>query len=137
MVKGLVNRAFIPVAVISATTATLTLALHFGVTKLGFSLKKLMPDIARFNSIGKMKNMAREGPLAALQAASMLILFSAAIYSIARRNAQLFFALPFTGLETGLITVGGIHQGRSLEGCGPVSFVRFRRPVASKASLHE
>jgi len=106
IVEEFIRRAFVPVAVISATTTALTFALHFGVTKLGFSLKKLIPDIARFNSFGKMKNMAREGPLAALQAASMLVLFSAAIYSITRRNASLFFALPFTSLETGLISVG-------------------------------
>jgi len=106
VVQELVRRAFIPVAVISGTTAVLALTLHLGVTKLGFSLKKLMPDINRFNSLGKMKNMLHEGPMAAVQAASMLVLFSAAIYSITRRNASLFFALPFTSLETGLITVG-------------------------------
>jgi flagellar biosynthetic protein FlhB len=106
VVEALVTRAFIPVGVISVTTAGLTLALHLGVTKLGFSLKKLIPDIKRFNSLGKIKNMAHEGPMAALQAASMLIIFSGAIYSITRRNASLFFALPFTSLETGLITVG-------------------------------
>lgn len=106
VVEALVRRAFLPVGVISATTAILSLALHFTVTKLGFSLKKLIPDIKRFNSLGKIKNMAHEGPVAVLQAAAMLVIFSAAIYSIVRRNASLFFALPFTSLETGLITVG-------------------------------
>lgn len=106
ILNELINRAFVPVAIIGGLTATTTMALHLMVTRLGFSLKKMMPDITRFNSIGKIKNMARQGPMAVLQAAAMLILFTAAIVSLGRQNAELFFALPFTSLDVGILRVG-------------------------------
>jgi len=36
----------------------------------------------------------------------MLVLFSMAIYSIAKQNADLLLVLPFTNLDTGLLKVG-------------------------------
>lgn len=106
ILNELIHRAFIPVGMIGALTAVTTMALHLGVTRLGFSLKKLMPDFSRFNSIGKIKNMARQGPTAVLQASVMLVLFAVAITSLARQNAESFLALPFTSLDVGLVRVG-------------------------------
>jgi len=106
ILNELIHRAFIPIAIIGGFTATATMALHLGVTRLGFSLKKLMPDITRFNSIGKIKSMAHQGPVSMVQAAVMLVLFAAAIASLARQNAELFFALPFTNLDVGIMRVG-------------------------------
>ena len=101
-----VKRAFVPLSVIGALTITATSSVHLAVTKLGFSLKKLTPDISRLNPVGKIRNMAFQGPAALLQASAMLVLFSAAIYSIAKQNADLLFTLPFTSLDTGLLKVG-------------------------------
>jgi flagellar biosynthetic protein FlhB len=44
--------------------------------------------------------------MATLQASAMLILFSLAIISIARQNADLLLTLPFMSLDTGLLKVG-------------------------------
>jgi flagellar biosynthetic protein FlhB len=44
--------------------------------------------------------------MATLQASVMLILFSLAIVSIARQNADLLLTLPFMSLDTGLLKVG-------------------------------
>jgi len=41
-----------------------------------------------------------------MQASAMLVLFSMAIYSIAKQNADLLLVLPFTNLDTGLLKVG-------------------------------
>jgi flagellar biosynthesis protein FlhB len=101
-----VKRAFIPLSVIGAITITATLSVHLAVTKLGFSFKKLAPDIGRLNPMGKIRSMAFQGPAAVMQASAMLVLFSMAIYSIAKQNADLLLALPFTNLDTGLLKVG-------------------------------
>ena len=55
---------------------------------------------------GKIKQMARQGPSAVLQAALMLVVFGATIYLIAKQNAELFLSLPFASLEVGLQKVG-------------------------------
>ena len=102
----LLQRAFIPLSIIGGLTVLLTLSVHLFITKLGFSLQKLTPDFSRFNPISKIKSMAFQGPMALLQASAMLVLFSMAILSIARQNADLFLTLPFMSLDTGLLKVG-------------------------------
>ena len=106
IVRELLRRAFIPVAVIGGATALATLSSHLMITRLGFSLKKLTPDITRFNPANKVKGMFRQGPGAVLQASVMLVLFGAAILSVARQNAALIFTLPFTSLDVGIGKVG-------------------------------
>ena len=102
----LLQRAFLPLSIIGGLTVLLTLSAHLLVTKLGFSFKKLAPDFTRFSPLGKLKNMAFQGPMAFLQASAMLVLFALAIVSIARQNADLFLTLPFMSLNTGLLKVG-------------------------------
>jgi flagellar biosynthesis protein FlhB len=104
--SSLLQRAFIPLSVIGGLTVVLTLSVHLFVTKLGFSLQKLTPDFSRFSPVAKLKNMAFQGPMALVQASAMLVLFSLAILSIARANADLLLTLPFMSLDSGLLKVG-------------------------------
>ncbi len=102
----LLQRAFMPLSIIGALTVVLTLSVHLLVTRFGFSLKKFTPDFGHFNPVSKIKNMAFQGPMALLQASTMLVLFSLVIYTVARQNADLLLTLPFTSLDTGLLKVG-------------------------------
>jgi flagellar biosynthetic protein FlhB len=104
--SSLLQRTFMPLSVIGGLTVIFTLSVHLYVTKFGFSLKKFTPDFGRFNPAGKIKNIAFQGPMATLQASAMLVLFSLAIISIARQNADLLLTLPFMSLDTGLLKVG-------------------------------
>jgi len=104
--SNLLQRAFIHLLVIGGLTILLTLSVHLAVTKLGFSFKKFTPDFGRFNPVGKINGMAFKGPMAVVQASAMLVLFSMAIISIARQNADLLLTLPFMSLDTGLLKVG-------------------------------
>jgi flagellar biosynthetic protein FlhB len=102
----LIQKAFVPLSLLGFLTGMSTLVLHLGITKFGFSFKKLIPDFTRFNPANKIKQMATQGPGALLQASVMLVVFGATIYVIARQNAEKFLALPFASLEVGLQTVG-------------------------------
>lgn len=106
IVTALLTAAFKPVAVVALSALAASLGTHLAITGLGFSLEKLTPDFTRFNPISKIKNLAQEGPVSALQAAAMLIVFSAAIIAVVRQNAELFFTLPYTSLELGLTKIG-------------------------------
>ena len=104
---ALLQRAFVPLSVLAALTVAITLGLHLAITKMGFSLKKMTPDFTRFNPVTKIRQLARQGPAASVQAAVMLVLFGSTIYVIARRNAEIFLALPFASLDSGLQKVAG------------------------------
>jgi flagellar biosynthesis protein FlhB len=99
---ALLNRAFVPLSILAGLTTITTIAVNLAVTKMGFSLKKLIPDLSRLNPAAKIRNMATQGPAAVGQAAAMLVLFSGTIYLIAKQNAELFLALPFANLDVGL-----------------------------------
>jgi flagellar biosynthetic protein FlhB len=103
---ALLQRAFVPLSVLAGLTAVTTFGLHLAVTQMGLSLQKLTPDITRLNPVNKIKQMARQGPSALVQAALMLVVFGSTIYLIAKQNADIFLALPFTNLNLGLQKVG-------------------------------
>ncbi len=106
IVGALLQRAIVPLSVLAGLTAATTLSLHLAITRMGLSLNKLAPDFTRLNPASKIKQIARQGPSALMQAALMLIVFGSTIYLIGKQNAELFLALPFTGLDIGLQKVG-------------------------------
>jgi flagellar biosynthetic protein FlhB len=116
--ETLLNRAFVPLSILAGLTIVTTIGINFAVTKMGFSLKKLMPDLSRLNPAPKIKNMATQGPAAVGQAVAMLILFSATIYFIAKQNAEVFLALPFASLDIGLQKVAGAIKDLLWKGAG-------------------
>jgi flagellar biosynthetic protein FlhB len=102
----LLRQAMVPLAMICGLTSVCTLALHLSMTRMAFSLKKFAPDLSRLSPAGKFRNTFRQGPAALMQASFMLVLFTAAIVSIARQNSDIFLALPFASLDVGLSKFG-------------------------------
>jgi len=105
--RALVDRAFLPLAGLACAAAGSSLAVHLSVTRLGFSFKKFQPDFNRFNPVAKIQQVASQAPASLLQAAAMLVVFSATIFYIAQENAGLFLALPFASLNVGLARIAG------------------------------
>jgi len=105
--ETLLNRAFVPLSILAGLTTVTTIAVNLAVTKMGFSLKKLIPDLSRLNPASKIRNMATQGLPAVGQAAAMLVLFSGTIYLIAKQNSEIFLSLPFASLDVGLERVAG------------------------------
>jgi flagellar biosynthetic protein FlhB len=103
----LVQKVFVPLAVVGGLTGVTTLALQLALTKMGFSLKKLTLDFTRFNPVPKIKGIFTQAPLNVLQTASMLVVFGYTIYLIGKQNAEIFLALPFASLDIGLQKIGG------------------------------
>src|SRR5215475_3848325 len=60
----LIQKAFVPLAMVGGLTGLGTLMLHFSITRFGFSLKKLTPDFTRFNPVPKIQQMVAQAPAA-------------------------------------------------------------------------
>ena len=103
--SGLLSRIFVPLAIAATMSAVATLAVHLAITRLGFSLSKFTPNFNRLNPVTKFKQIATQGPIGALQALVMLVVFGFTAYSLARHNAEIFLAIPFATLDTGLALV--------------------------------
>lgn len=106
LAHAFIQRVFLPLAGVAAAALLAPFAIHLGVTGLGFSLKRFQPDFSRFNPVNKIRQMATQAPVSALQAVGMLAVFVGTIYAIARENAGIFLALPFASLQVGLSKIG-------------------------------
>ncbi len=78
-----------------------TFGMQMIATRMGFSLKKLQPEIKRLNPLAKLRELPRQNLPALLKAVVMLPLFGLAVYGIVRDNLAAYLALPFREVDAG------------------------------------
>jgi flagellar biosynthesis protein FlhB len=88
----------VPILIAAATLLGISLGLQLGLTKMGFSFKKLTPDFARLNPISHLKQLSRNNLPALLQALVMLPVCLYVIYAVLKDNLTLL-ELPLKGLR--------------------------------------
>src|SRR5947209_11203379 len=66
-----------------AVTVT-TVSFRLATTRFGFSWKKLMPDLKRFNPLSKLRELPRQNLPQVIQALVLLPVFLWAVYTLAR-----------------------------------------------------
>jgi len=103
-------RCVMPLLIGGAVLVVLTLALQMGVTKLGLSVKKLLPDPKRLDSFSKLKRLPGQNFPAMLQALVLLPLFGGAIYAVASEHVDSFMLLPRISVAVGMRVVTGALQ---------------------------
>ncbi len=101
----------VPLIVGGAGLVVLGLALQLGVTKMGFSVKKLTPDFTRLNPLSKLRQMPAQNFAGLMQALIMLPLFGMAIYGVVSAQLDRFIILPLSNVRTGMDEICGILQG--------------------------
>jgi len=106
----LMNKTFLPLAVLGGVLMLVTLAAQFMVTKLGVSLKKLAPDFKRLSPLSRLRDLPRQNLPAALQAAIMLPVFGYTVYALVRNDFEGFLMLPLKSVST-----GAAHLGASIQ----------------------
>jgi flagellar biosynthetic protein FlhB len=100
----------IPLGALGATMIAITLAIQFGVTRMGVSLKKLAPDIKRLSPASRLKELPRQNLPSLLQAAIMIPAFGLAVYYLVADNFQSYLSLPLRSVPDGASLVGGSIQ---------------------------
>jgi flagellar biosynthetic protein FlhB len=106
----LIERTFMPLAVLGCVLIGVTLAAQFMVTRLGVSLKKLAPDFQRLNPANRLRELPRQNIPALLQALVMLPVFGSAVYFLVRDDFQGFLSLPLKSVTAGAAQVGASIQ---------------------------
>jgi flagellar biosynthetic protein FlhB len=102
----LIERTFMPLAILGCVLIGVTLAAQFMVTRLGVSLKKLAPDFQRLNPANRLRELPRQNIPALLQAVVMLPVFGAAVYYLVRDDFEAFLSLPLKSVSAGAAQVG-------------------------------
>ena len=106
----LIERTFMPLAVLGCVLIGVTLAAQLMVTRLGVSLKKLAPDPKRLNPVNRLRELPRQNIPALLQALVMLPVFGSAVYFLVRDDFQGFLSLPLKSVTAGAAQVGASIQ---------------------------
>jgi len=105
----LIRETFGPIAVLGAALMGVTLATQLLVTRMGISLKKLVPDPKRLNPMAKIRELPKQNLPALAQASIMLPVFAWVVYVLVRDDFQGFLSLPLRSVPT-----AAAHVGRSI-----------------------
>jgi flagellar biosynthetic protein FlhB len=100
------QHAFVPLGLAGAFLLVITLAMQLATTKIGFSLKKLQPNIQRLNPLPKLQQMPKENVTAMLRSVFMLLLFGTVVYLIVRDSIDTLIVIPLADARVGIQQVG-------------------------------
>ncbi|SPE36373.1 Type III secretion exporter [Candidatus Sulfopaludibacter sp. SbA3] len=138
---NLAYRCFLPLLEAGALLVVLTLALQLGVTKMGFTIKKLAPDFKRLSPISKLKQLPHQNLPALVQALILLPLFGGAIYAVVTDQLDTYMALPLASVTAGVRQVTDSLQGLLWKGAalffvfGCVELFREKRRQMSELRM--
>jgi flagellar biosynthetic protein FlhB len=127
----LLRRLMIPLGLLGGVMIAITLAIQFGVTRMGVSLKKLAPDVNRLNPSSRLKELPKQNLPSLLQAVIMIPAFGVAVYYLVFDNLGAFLSLPLRSVPDGIAVVAEVPEPASasllIGGLGMIGFLRFRR----------
>jgi flagellar biosynthesis protein FlhB len=106
----LLKHCLIPFALLGAVLIGITVAMQFVVTRMGVSLKKLVPDIKRLSPMEKLKQIPRQNVPSLLQALVMLPVFGLAVYFLVADNFESYLSLPLRAIPAGASQVAANIQ---------------------------
>jgi flagellar biosynthetic protein FlhB len=106
----LLRRLMIPLGLLGGVMIAITLAIQFGVTRMGVSLKKLAPDVNRLNPSSRLKELPKQNLPSLLQAVIMIPAFGVAVYYLVFDNLGAFLSLPLRSVPDGIAVVAGSIQ---------------------------
>jgi flagellar biosynthetic protein FlhB len=99
MFRALLWETLVPILQLGAILLVSTAAVHLAMTRLGFSLKKLTPQIKNFSPMGRLSAMPAQNLKSVGEALFLICVLTLAIHSYYRDQAAQFLQIPFQGLE--------------------------------------
>jgi flagellar biosynthetic protein FlhB len=111
-------RTLFPLLIGGCVLVVATLALQLGITRMGFTLKKLAPDLTRLNPVTHLKQIPENNFPAFIQALIMLPLFAGAVWAVAVGELDTFVALPLAPVDSAVRHVGASLLSLLWKGAG-------------------
>jgi flagellar biosynthesis protein FlhB len=111
LLTGALTQTLVPLLWLGAILFGVTLAIHLGMTRFGFSLARLTPKFERLSPLGRLKELPGRNMKAALEATLLLVLLGLAVRAFASEHAGLLLRLPLQNLATGSAQVFSAVDG--------------------------
>lgn len=106
IIRGTFIDTLTPLLYVGATLFTLTAGCHFAMTKLGFSLKKLIPKVDRFNPANRLKELPKQNIRSTIVAVLLLAVLGIWMRMFYTANGERLLRLPLQSLPTAAATIG-------------------------------
>jgi flagellar biosynthetic protein FlhB len=106
----LLREMLTPLGFLGCAMILITLAIQFGVTRMGLSMKKLMPDFERLNPASRLKELPKQNLPSLAQACVMIPAFGLAVYYLVRDNLAMYLSLPLRSVPDGITVVAASIQ---------------------------
>ena len=90
-----------PLAWLGGALLVLSLGSQLAMTRMGFSFKRLAPDVNRLNPLARIRDLWRQNLWALIKALVILPLAGIAVWVIARDNLPLYLSMPLMGVQNG------------------------------------
>ena len=98
LARDALYHCLLPLVLVGGVLVVLSLAAHLVISRMGFSLKKLTPDLKRLSPLPRIKEMFRQNTWALAKALLMLPMAGFAVWTIARDNLAGYLAMPLMGV---------------------------------------
>lgn len=103
--------SILPLLKLGACLFLATLGLNLAVTKLGFSLNKLMPKFSNLNPIAKISGLPAQNLKSVAEALFLIVILAALINSFYKDQTALCLQIPFQALPTTIAQVASSIHG--------------------------
>jgi flagellar biosynthetic protein FlhB len=106
LIGGLLLETLLPLIVLGGILFIATVAIHLGMTRLGFSLTRLTPQFDRLNPLSRLKSLPAQNLKAVFEAALLIVTLFFVLRSFLIEHAGMLLRLPFQGVRSAAAEVG-------------------------------
>lgn len=111
LLRGIMLQTFSPLLGLGAILFGITLAVHLGLTRFGFSLARLAPQLKRLSPMQRLKDLPARNSKSVIEALLLIFLLGITLRSYGAQHAGLLLRLPLQSVLTGATQVTDAVHG--------------------------
>jgi flagellar biosynthetic protein FlhB len=111
LLHDLTVECLLPLLYLGGALLLTTGAAHLGMTQMGFSMQKVMPQFNRLNPMSRLKDLPGQNTKSVLEAAILITVFAMAINAVYQEDAAKLLRLPFQSLSIAAQEIGSMLNG--------------------------
>lgn len=106
----LATETLLPILYFGGALLMMTAAAHLGMTQMGFSMQKVMPQFKRLNPMSRLRELPGQNIKSVTEAALLIAVLAMAINSVYQEDAAKLLRLPFQGLPIASMEIGDMLE---------------------------
>jgi flagellar biosynthesis protein FlhB len=110
LLHDLAMGSLLPVLYFGGALVLITGAANLGMTQMGFSMQKIMPQFNRLNPMSRLKELPGQNLKSVIEAALLIAVLAMTVNGIYQQDAAVLLRLPFQGLPVASLQIGNMLE---------------------------